>query len=177
MSVIKHCAPNRWNWLVHKTRIGRRPGPFTISLNDLLGEFVFLVIAHLVSRVLEFRERLLLSGGTVRTAFSLKLQLLPRYSHVHPRDSLGCSLGLPGHILKVKEQVEQLWLDFGHLPPWPCPQGHPLRAWSPQRWELVHPRRWATLISGDALERLAGRETVVPAVVTGAGVHPNNLPS
>ena len=119
--------------MVCETRIGRRPGPLTITLNDLLGEFEFLIIAHLVSWALVFRERLLLSGDTVRIAFSLKLQLLPRYSHIHPRDSLGCSLGLLGHILKLKEKVEQLWLDFGHLPPWPCPQGHPLRARSPQR--------------------------------------------
>lgn len=117
--------------MVRKTKIGRRPGPLTITLNDLLGEFVFLVIAHLVSRALVFRERLLLSGDTVRIAFGLKLQLLPRYSHIHSRDSLGCSLGLPGHIFKLKEQVKQPWLDFGHLPPRPCPQGHPLRARSP----------------------------------------------
>ena len=59
--------------MVRKTKIGRRPGPLTITLNDLLGEFVFLVIAHLVSRALVFRERLLLSGDTVRIAFGLKL--------------------------------------------------------------------------------------------------------
>ena len=54
-----------------------------IILNDLLGEFVFLVTAHLVSWALVFRGRMLPSRDMARIPLNLKLRPLPSYSHIH----------------------------------------------------------------------------------------------
>lgn len=112
----------------------------SIILNDLLGEFVFLVTAHLVSQALVFRERMLPSSDMARIPLNLKLRLLPSYSHIHTQWGTRLFLGTPSPKFEGKwaSTIAMGWIwpfnTTGMSSRWPSAQ-------SPQGWESGSPHQ------------------------------------